>query len=186
MQERARGERSRERWYGSVRISRDDRVSYSPWTFPDLPLAFWVWEGHVTVLRAGVRIMYLYLDDRERVESACFDYQLGPDELLEAVSTLRRAKGGLARWVVPALEWNFASSGVRHNRPDTFKAIPEILASCWDLPVAHKWKRVRVQYFLNQGMTPPELPRKAAVPPRRSRRKRRKVRPDASKRTTSA
>jgi hypothetical protein len=106
--------------------------------------------GQITVLRAGRRVMYIYLDDAgKRVESACFDYHLQPDELREAVRTLCQVTGGLERWVVPALEWNSASSGVRADRPETFKIIPELLKSCRDLPVAKSWQRVRAQYFAN-------------------------------------
>lgn len=113
-------------------------------------MAFWVWGGQITVLRAGRTVMYIYLDDRERrVLSACFDYQLGPDQLREAVRTLRRVTGGLERWVVPALEWNSVSAGVRLQRPETFKIIPGLLKSCHDLPVAKSWQRVRAQYFAN-------------------------------------
>jgi hypothetical protein len=65
------------------------------------------------------------------------------------VGELRKATGGLERWIVPALEWNSASSTVRDEHPETFKVIREILESCRDLPVAKKWQRVRADYFAN-------------------------------------
>ncbi|HLL53513.1 MAG TPA: hypothetical protein VK447_08210 [Myxococcaceae bacterium] len=94
--------------------------------------------------------MFLYLDDKgERVESACFLYDLTPDQLADAVRDLRQVKGGLERWIVPALEWNSASSAVRDEHPETFKLIPGLLKSIQELPVAKKWQQVRASYFAN-------------------------------------
>jgi len=94
--------------------------------------------------------MYLYLDDEgTRVDTACFVYLLSPEQLQDAVGELRRATGGLERWIIPALEWNSASSAVRDEHPDTFKVIPGLLKTYRDLPVAKKWQRVRADYFAN-------------------------------------
>jgi hypothetical protein len=92
--------------------------------------------------------MYLYLDGK-RVDTACFVYLLTPDQLGDAVGELRKATGGLERWVVPALEWISASSAVRDEHSETLKVIPELLESCRDLTVAKKWQRVRADYFAN-------------------------------------
>ncbi|HLL52261.1 MAG TPA: hypothetical protein VK447_01860, partial [Myxococcaceae bacterium] len=90
----------------------------------------------------------MYLDpERNRIVSACFLFDLNPEQLRMAVNTLRRARGGLDSWVVPALEFTFGEHAVREDYPETFKIIPELLASCRELPVARQWQRVRAQYF---------------------------------------
>jgi hypothetical protein len=109
--------------------------------------------------------MYLY-PARSRILSACFLYDLTPDQLRMAVATLRDARHGLDSWVVPALEFSYAA--VKDDHPETFEIIPELLASCRTLPVAKQWKRVRAQYFVNTGVTPPET-QAAGIPARKSR-----------------
>jgi hypothetical protein len=90
-----------------------------------------------------------------------------------AVNTFRLARGGLDSWVVPALEFTFAK--VREDHPETFKIIPELLASCRDLPVAPRWKKDRAQYFINQRVDPPVLPGVEDAPARGPRGKKSKA-----------
>lgn len=42
---------------------------------------------------------------RHRVRSACFNFKLTPDEMRKAVDLLRKAGGGIERWIVPGLEF---------------------------------------------------------------------------------
>ncbi len=157
----------RARWYGSLRILPDGRLRFSDWSYTDLPhVSLQVTRSVITAYCAGMGVMYLY-PERNRILSACFLFILKPEQLRMAVNTLRHARGGLESWVVPALEFTFAK--VSEDHPDTFKIIPELLASCGDLPVAKQWKRVRAQYFINQGMTPPEIRATEARTPRPTR-----------------
>jgi len=132
----------RHRWFGSVRISSDGRVRFSPLTFDGLgPVAIWDRPPNsVDVLIGGHQVLFLYLH-RSRVVSACFVYTLSPVELRDAVKTLRGVPGGLASWIVPALEWTQSTPTM--VRPDLIAAIPEVLESCRDLPIAEFWRRRR-------------------------------------------
>jgi hypothetical protein len=146
-------------------------MRFSDWSYTDLPhVSIQVTEGKITVRCANLAVMFLY-PERNRIVSACFLFILKPEQLRIAVNTLRHARGGLDSWVVPALEFTFGEHAVRRDHPDTFKIIPELLASCRALPVAPRWKRVRAQYFINQGVTPPELPAEENAPAREPRGK---------------
>jgi len=138
----------RSRWFGSIRILRDGRMRFSPWTYPALPFAFWVMDMNIIVLRGGVPIMHLW-PERNRVVTASLDYLLRPDQLREAVRDLRRAGHGLERWIVPALEWNLTHPTAREKHPDTYAILPELLESCRDLPVAEQWTRIRASVISN-------------------------------------
>ncbi len=61
---------------------------------------------------------------------------------------------------------------VKGSNPEAFNIIPELLASCRGLPVAHKWQRVRAQYFINCRMEPPVLPGVEDAPAGKPRGKR--------------
>lgn len=137
------------RRYGSIRILRDGRVRYSPWTFPILRyLSFLCLGDIIDVEISGKQVLYLYLS-QGRMQSACFPYYLTPDELRGTIDDLRAAGHGLERWIVPGLEWTSLSSTLRENNPATYAIIPELLESCRDLPVADQWKRVRANVFAN-------------------------------------
>ena len=146
--------------YGSLRVFHDGRVRLSARTSPDLPeIDFSAHYG--TGLGNG-----LYVDDRanysiyarwpgnssffilyltqRRVESACFDLQLSPDELRTAVTLLRRAGNGIERWIAPGLEStqrSFVEGGGRY--PETLKVIPSLLESVQELPSAATKPRPR-------------------------------------------
>jgi len=164
--------RSRQaRWYGSLRISRDGRMCFSPWSYVDLEHVSLrvITDGSITVTRAGRPVMFLY-PLRNRILSACFVLTLNPDQLRSAVADLRDARGGLDSWVIPALEMSYPQ--VKGSNPDAFNVIPELLASCRGLPVAPKWQRVRAQYFINCRMDPPVLPAVEDTPAGKPRGKR--------------
>lgn len=137
------------RKFGSMQVLRDGRVRLSAWTVPGrLPLDFTALPDDGSRKREihvhwRSRLIFLLYLTRGRVESACFDYTLTPDELREAVAVLRDAANGLERWIAPALEWNQASSTVKKAHPDTHELIPELLESVRDLPMATEWKRQR-------------------------------------------
>jgi hypothetical protein len=147
-------------------------MRFSDWSYTDLPHVNFqvVTDGVITVRCANLAVMFLY-PLRNQILSACFLFDLKPEQLRLAVADLRDARGGLDSWVVPALEFTFGVHAVRRDHPDTFKIIPELLASCRDLPVAPRWKRVRAQYFINQRVAPPVLPAEEDTPARKSRRK---------------
>jgi len=133
------------RWFGSMRITRDGRMRFSPWSFPDLPHVALsvVADGRVTVVSAGLPVMFLY-SERNRILTACFVPDLKPDQLRMAVAELRQhVRGGLDRWIVPALEWNLFHSYVREDFPEAHRILPELLEACRDLPMAERWKRIR-------------------------------------------
>jgi hypothetical protein len=137
----------RDRWYGSMRVLTDDRLRFSPWTFPGLPhVAIWESSMSISVLSGGRQLLLIY-PERKRVRSACFVYTLKPDELREAVGELRTVRGGLERWIVPALEWTQADLlGLKlagHPGHELVKVIPELLNACRHLPVARSWRRKR-------------------------------------------
>ena len=87
-------------------------------------------------------MLYLWLE-RNRVASASFPYDLTLDELRAVIAELRKAGNGLERWIVPGLEENQASGTVQHDHPERYAALPELLESCRDLPVAEPWLRRR-------------------------------------------
>lgn len=142
--------RRRDRWFGSVRISRDGSLRFSPWTFPDLPhVAAWVSDSSVDILSGGKKILYLFYD-RNQVVTACFDYLLKPDDLRDAVRELRIARSGLEGWIRPALQWTqndlSAPNSANHPGRPLLKVIPELLDACRDLPVSEAWKRYCRQF----------------------------------------
>lgn len=137
------------RRYGSVRVLRDGRVRLSPLTFPGLSYLSFLATAHtVDLVRAARVVLYMTLD-RSRLVSACFTYDITPDELRAVISELRRMRHGLERWIVPGLEFTSLSRTLRENNPATYAIIPELLESCRDLPVAEQWKRVRANAFAN-------------------------------------
>lgn len=137
------------RRYGSIRILRDGRVRYSPWTFPILRyLSFLCLGDIIDVESSGQQVLYLYLS-RGRMQSACFPYYLTPDGLRGAIDDLRAAGHGLERWIIPGLEFTGLNSTLRDTNPATYSLIPELLEACRDLPVAAQWKRVRANAFAN-------------------------------------
>jgi hypothetical protein len=137
--------------FGSVRVLRDGRLRFSPWTFPGLnPLDFMTVYGSDERLAdyslhadwAGKPIFLLYVA-RHRIESACFAYNLTPDQLRHAVDVIRAAGNGLEWWVIPALQWCQRDFS-RSKDPESKKllaVIPELLESVRDLPVAAQWTR---------------------------------------------
>ena len=131
------------RWYGSVRILRDGRVRFSPWSYLDLPhVALSVTDDCITVRRGGRALLYLWLD-RNRVATACFVFLLSPEQLRETVTELRGAGAGIERWIVPGLEYTWAALYPSNHSPELLEVIPGLLESCRDLPVAAQWQRVR-------------------------------------------
>jgi len=147
---------SKPRWYGSMRIRRDGRIGFSPWSYADLPhVAVKVLTDlQITVVSAGLPVMFLY-PKRNRILTACFVADLTADQLRRAVAELRHARDGLDMWIVPALEWSLAQADVRAKHADTFAIIPELLESCRDLPVAEHWQRIRANVFANAAETVP-------------------------------
>lgn len=137
----------RYRKFGSIRIQSDDRVRFSPWTFPDLRYLNFAARGEsITVERGGRTVMYLSAP-RGRLGTACIAFDLPQEELLTLVSELRRAGHGLERWIVPALEYTQMTlhpvqHQLTHGR-QLLESIPELLRSCRDLPVATTWQRTR-------------------------------------------
>ncbi len=139
--------------YGSLQVFDDGRVRLSARTIPDLPeVDFSAHYG--TGLGNG-----LYVDDRanysiyarwpgnssffilyvtrRRVESACFDLLLSPDELRKAVALLRRAGNGIERWIAPGLDSTqrrLTEGGGKY--PEMLKVIPSLLESVQDIPRA--------------------------------------------------
>jgi len=159
------------RWFGRFRVLPDGRLRFSPWSYRETPyVSLKVANDRITVVSAGLMVMFLYLE-RNRIVSACFLFDLTPEQLRTAVADLRDARQGLDSWVVPALEYTYAVSTAREDNPEMFKVILELLESCRDLPVAKQWQRSRAQYFVNQGVTPPELSTKGSTPARKPRRK---------------
>jgi len=159
--------------YGSLRVLRDGRVRFSARTFLGLPeLDFstqhgarlangsHVWSQSDYSICANLpekeAFLFLYLS-RGRVDSACFNYGLTPDELRKAVAVLRKAGGGLERWIVPGLEYTRDSITRMVENPGfpreenksglrMLKVLQELLEATRDLPVAEPWKRTRREW----------------------------------------
>lgn len=157
------------RWFGSLRILRDGRLRFSPWSYPDLPHVALkvVTDDQITVVRAGRPVMLLWLKG-SRILNACWVADLTTRQLQEAVAELRHARQGLDSWIIPALEWSLAQAKTRSEH-EAFKIIPELLGSCRELPVAPIWKRYRANVFANAGMSPPELLDNEGTPARKAR-----------------
>lgn len=135
--------------FGSIRILRDDRVRFSTWTFPGLRYLGFVTKGEsIEVERGGRVVLYLWAP-RGRLASACFAYDLSPDDLQTLVSELRSAGRGLERWIVPALEYTQATLYPTDHGRQLLEVIPGFLKSCQDLPMAEQWKKVRANAFAN-------------------------------------
>ncbi len=167
------------RWFGSMRIRPDGRMSFSPWSYPDLPhVALSVTGSLISVVSGGVTVMFLY-PERNRVLTACFVPDLEPEKLRSAVAELRNhARGGLDSWIVPALEWNLFHSYVRERYPAVHEIIPELLESCRELPVAQRWGRIRENVRASADWTKAETPPKPAgdgIPAIKSRDRRSKA-----------
>ncbi len=162
--------RDRYRRYGSIRILRDGRVRFSPWTFPVLNyISFIVLNAeHITLDVQGRRVMDFDLA-RGRLVGASFRYDLTPDELRDVVSDLRRAGNGIERWIVPALEFTGAANTFRRDNPKTHAIVSELLESCRELPVAEQWTRVRARVLINEmADEPAKATRPARLPEDRS------------------
>lgn len=156
--------------YGSLRILRDGQVRFSARTLPGLPeLDFsahygvgapggvHVWDRanyRISARWPGASSFFMLYLARHRVVSACFNYGLTPDEMRRAVALLRKARGGLDRWIVPGLEYTRDSLAQIQANPGFRNAddgrgaamqqvIQELLEACRDLPVAEPWKRQR-------------------------------------------
>lgn len=157
--------------YGSVTISREGRVRFSPRTFPGLPQVYfsvyygaqlpdrtYLWSRSDYSIHASYPekdgFFFLYVS-RGRVVSACFNYSLTPEQMREAVSLLRKAGGGLERWIVPGLEYTrdtiaqmmaspgYSSEADQERGPKMLAVTRELLKKTRDLPVADSWKRAR-------------------------------------------
>jgi len=140
-----------------MRILRDGRLRFSPWICPGLPqLDFMAlhdadrvdanYSVHANWRGRPIFIVYV---TRHRVESTCFAYQLTPDELREAVDIMRKAGGGIERWITAGLEWNqrsMARSKPEPNRDAVLAILPELLESVRALPVAEAWKKQRREW----------------------------------------
>lgn len=93
----------------------------------------------------STEILFLIHVDRSRVESTCFNIQLGPDTLRKAVKDLRKAGNGVERWLAPGLELTQRLIRSGGGNPDALKVIPGLLASLRDVPRAQlpferRWK----------------------------------------------
>ena len=174
------------RRYGSIRILRDGRVRYSPWTFPVLSyLSFLVDGDLIRIETAGRRVMDLTLQ-QGRVAAAYFLYNVAPDDLRGLVDDLRRAGNGLERWIIPCIEHTCLSSTFREDYPEAYAAARELLESSRDLPVADHWKRVRETIFANVEKARAERDAKQATEGKRVKTKSpgRKQRPARRRRST--
>lgn len=158
------------RRFGSVRVLRDGRVRFSEWSFPGLDfLSFTTTGSTVDVLAGSRQVLILWLDDSQRVSSACIPYDLEPGELRAAIPMLRKAGQGLERWILPALEYTQAMlASPNDQQADLVQAISDVLKSSRDLPVAPQWKRIRTNVFANAGVPLPERQGAAGKPRRRS------------------
>ena len=105
-------------------------------------ISFTTMGGSINVVRGSRPVLYLELE-RNRVASACFPYDLTADELRTVIAELRRAGGGLERWIIPGLEENQASGTVQRDHPEKYAILPELLESSRDLPTAAPWQRRR-------------------------------------------
>jgi len=146
--------------YGSVRVLRDGRVRFSPKTLPGLAeldfsveYACGLGDGTYVFDRVNYSVdarwpgnesFFVLWVVRHRVQSACFNFSLTPEELRKAVTLLRRAGGGLHRWIVPGLEQARDSlAQVSSPGSKTLKAVHELLEATQDLPVAEPWRKQR-------------------------------------------
>lgn len=187
----------RDRWYGSLRVGRNGYLRFSATTLPGLNHVA-IWDHGPTgmnVLSGGLLALMLFTR-RGRITSACFDFTTTPERLRGFVKHLRRARGGLDSWVVPALEWTqHCLGGIRLRfpkdaRPDLEAVIPELLEECKGLPIAKTWQRTRHYMrqewaerlrknpkLINQITAPWLLPddyKPPEAPPRKRLRKRRR------------
>lgn len=159
--------------YGSLRVFRDGRVRLSPRTVPGLPELDFSVHYVAEMENSGIyvhdtedysisarcpwnsRFFMLFLS-RGRVVSTCFHFGLTPDELRQAVALLRKAQGGIERWIIPGLEYTHDTLArmaarpefrdVEAGNPEMRESIPELLQSVRDLPVAAQWKRQRREW----------------------------------------
>jgi len=124
---------------------RDGRVRFSPWSFLDLPhVSLSVSADRISVMRGDHTVLYLWLK-RNRVETACFNFLLTPDQLAEAVAELRQTTGGLQGWIVPGLEYTRDTLTSSKHRPELLEALPSLLEASRDLPVAETWKQYQAK-----------------------------------------
>ncbi|HLL54672.1 MAG TPA: hypothetical protein VK447_14060 [Myxococcaceae bacterium] len=152
--------------YGSIRILRDGRVRFSARTVLGLPeLSFSVHYGagagdahvwdranySVNAHRPEKRSFLFLYTSHYRVQSACFNFSSTPDEMRKAVALLRKAGGGIERWIIPGLEHTRNSiAGLMAGRSPTeydqpglalLAVIDELLKENRDLPIAEPWTR---------------------------------------------
>jgi hypothetical protein len=145
-----RADAGKQRKYGGLRILRDGRLRFSANPGPNPTLEFWVGRVHgiegkiwiydsacylVDVRRVGnTESLFLINVDRSRVESTCFNIQLGPGALRKAVADLRKAGNGIERWLAPGLELTQRLLRNGSGNPDSLKALPRLLESVRDPP----------------------------------------------------
>jgi len=158
--------------YGSVRILRDGQVRLSPRTLPNVSeLDFSV----NYVAQDGDSLKYIYdTDDYSvnarspslpdsffmifvfggRVTTTCFNFLMTPSEVRKSVAILRKAGGGIERWIVPGLEYTYAAKAEMNAKPEFGKSvnartarmlrvIRDLLDETRDLPVATQWLKWR-------------------------------------------
>jgi len=148
-------EAERTRTYGSIRILRDGRVRFSAAPGPVPSLEFSVQRHHwqepglyvydsasygIAACRNGETLLSLFVG-RSRVESACFNINLDAATLRRAVADLLKTGNGVERWLAPGLERMREGLTKLGRNPRALKAIPGLLASLRDVPVAEEWKR---------------------------------------------
>jgi len=112
-------EEARDRSVGAVRVLRDGRVRFSDEAGPGPELQWkvlrysevggtgvFVYDSANYEIDAwrGSQILFMLYVRRSRVSSACFNIQLPPAELQQAVVGIRKAGGGVERWITPGLE----------------------------------------------------------------------------------
>ena len=135
--------------YGSIRILRDGRVRLSPRTVPGIPeLDFSVYYGRdlgdgtyvhdaesptICARWPGNPAIFMLSVHQGRVMDACFNLTLSADELRKAVDLLRRAGGGIERWLAPGLALTGRSLANSGNNPGTLKVIPALVESLRDV-----------------------------------------------------
>jgi hypothetical protein len=147
--------------YGSVRVLRDGRVRFSPRTVASAPeldfsvvYAFGLADGTYVENKSTYAIdarwpgndsFFMLSVIRHRVRSACFNFGLTPNEMRKAVELLRKAGGGIERWIIPGLEFTrdaFIQVPTSDDRGrKMLMVIQALLKANRDRPIAKQWKR---------------------------------------------
>lgn len=147
--------------FGSIHVLRDGRVRLSAWTVPGRPYVDFMvnhWRTpkdgrdvydsanyNITANIRGQTVFFLHLK-RRRAESAVFTYDLTPERLREAVAVLRDAGNGIEEWITPGLahlQADLSELPSDPKRKALKAAIPELLESVRDLPIAKPWEPLR-------------------------------------------